>query len=523
LPAYDVLPCSRADLVRICESISKTHADIIEKKCHTDYWEEYFSTLKAKTIVVEYEYVDRDYLEDYSAYYVRCFPAYSRFCTRLHFFTLQFDEAAFSAMLEDPPSAAAGLQDSYLGFIVLKPLPRTFVGRTCLKTYDPDGGRRHYPIVRKCEANLFGIPLSVDSLPFQEQDHAVAACATSALWSVFQGTGRAFQHRIPSPVEITRAATDQRPLERFTDEGLNAEQISRAIRDVGLEPAALGVTNPFDLTGTAYAYLKGGVPLILGVTLLDFNATPPTKDGDHAVAITGYSLGHTSPTVDPRTQLCLLSSRVDGLYAHDDQVGPFARMKIDATPTTVSLDDDEDDEEIAATLSTSWLDDNDARGKIRAAPVYIVAPLYHKIRIPFEVVHDEVAATNRLLAALCPHASLLQQLPPLVWDIYLTTGSDLKMQIVRDQLLTGPELKSFLTTPLPRFVWRAHLAGSPGALLDVIIDATDIHQGELVSKVLHYDQRPALGISTLFSVMDAAQLAEFRREPGWKILKRLTP
>ena len=31
------------------------------------------------------------------------------------------------------------LQKNYLGFIVVKPLPSTVVGRTCLKTYDDDG------------------------------------------------------------------------------------------------------------------------------------------------------------------------------------------------------------------------------------------------------------------------------------------------------------------------------------------------------------------------------------------------
>ncbi len=65
------------------------------------------------------------------------------------------------------------LQDGYLGFIVVKPLPRTIIGRTCLKTYDSKGGTRHFPIVRRYPVHLFGIPLRVETLAFQEQDQAV--------------------------------------------------------------------------------------------------------------------------------------------------------------------------------------------------------------------------------------------------------------------------------------------------------------------------------------------------------------
>ena len=55
--------------------------------------------------------------------------------------------------------------------------------------------------------------LRVKSLSFQEQDHEVAACATSALWSIFHGTGKMFQHPILSPVEITKVAFEIMPLD----------------------------------------------------------------------------------------------------------------------------------------------------------------------------------------------------------------------------------------------------------------------------------------------------------------------
>jgi hypothetical protein len=53
----------------------------VERKLHAEYFREYFAEIEARTIVVEQEYVDHDFLEDFAAYYARCFASYSRYCT----------------------------------------------------------------------------------------------------------------------------------------------------------------------------------------------------------------------------------------------------------------------------------------------------------------------------------------------------------------------------------------------------------------------------------------------------------
>jgi hypothetical protein len=129
------------------------------------------------------------------------------------------------------------LQTHYIGFVVGRPLPEAVVGRTALKTFDADNGRRHFRATRRYVANLCGTSLYVDSLAFQEQDTVLAACATVSLWTAFHKTAELFQTEIPTPASITRSASQAihygRPI---PSSGLQIEEMCNAIRGLQLEP-----------------------------------------------------------------------------------------------------------------------------------------------------------------------------------------------------------------------------------------------------------------------------------------------
>jgi hypothetical protein len=57
-------------LVREC--FGSDFPDVMKKK-QVNYIFNYLKRFDAKTILLESDYVDRDYLEDYSRYYVKCF------------------------------------------------------------------------------------------------------------------------------------------------------------------------------------------------------------------------------------------------------------------------------------------------------------------------------------------------------------------------------------------------------------------------------------------------------------------
>jgi len=149
------------------------------------------------------EYIDRHFFDDFAAYYSMCFHSYPRLGTRLHFFAEAYDKnaaEAFRSSLNGPVEKMDGLTNvfgEYIGFLVIRPLPQTMIGRTCIKA--PQVLAEHVFIHRKYDAHLYGYKLRVKSLAFQEQDRTVSACATSALWTCFHKTKKVFGRRPISP------------------------------------------------------------------------------------------------------------------------------------------------------------------------------------------------------------------------------------------------------------------------------------------------------------------------------------
>lgn len=114
---FEVLDYSIEALERLLSAKSDASPEIVHEKLHSLYFQNYFDALKAKTIVVENEYIDRDFLEDFSGYYVRCFPAYQRKCSRLHFFSCSFSSHDFEQLLEQcqTENDAEHIKSAYLG------------------------------------------------------------------------------------------------------------------------------------------------------------------------------------------------------------------------------------------------------------------------------------------------------------------------------------------------------------------------------------------------------------------------
>lgn len=489
---YQVFPYSIETLKTLLAERSGAKDFVVEQKLHSYYFDSYFAAVKAKTIVVETDYIDKFFTDDYAGYYVRCFGGdYKRRCSRFHFFDIAFSERDLAYLLDGSKSKLSQekLNTAYCGFVVVKPLPKTFVGRTCLKTYPSLNGQRHYPITRQYSANLFGIKLEVSTLPFQEQDTVAAACATSALWSVFNGTATLFQHSIPSPLEITKAAKAGMPARTRTfpnENGLTAEEMAQAIRNVGMEPFSVSVRDNYITKSTLYAYLNGKVPVLMlgpsanandsenGLVLSDL--------GGHAIAATGYGLSSDRPT--PYGEGFLLrSSRINRIYAHDDQVGPFTSMYFENGPVVI------DPQNPAFNLDyLSVACGPDAKNKSGSVfiPQFLLIPLTTTIRIPFEVILNVVIDFDSIVEWFRSN-EFLSVNSRIEWDICLTSGNDYKAGIFDDIVDVPGSRHNVLTTHLPKFIWRATAYEEKRPLIDLLFDTTDVKQGSLLISAVPYD------------------------------------
>ncbi len=142
--SLEACPFTQQDLDR---ALSNTHADVtdVAARQHSNYLHGYLTQIGAGTLVVESPYTDADYLDGFTAYYAKCFANFQRSCKRLHVFrgsrALDIATKINSGTLsrEEPD----GLREDYLGFIVARPLPQAIIGRTALKTFDSDDGRRN--------------------------------------------------------------------------------------------------------------------------------------------------------------------------------------------------------------------------------------------------------------------------------------------------------------------------------------------------------------------------------------------
>jgi len=475
--------------------------------------------IAAKTAVIESEYIDRHYLEDYSEYYARCFSEHPRQCSRIHFFSHGFDITEFISAIKGENSRLIDkLEDSYIGFIVIRPLPHTFLARVCFIPYpELKNNHRKYTILTSPQSvSLFGISLKVETSAFLEQDKVVSACATSALWSLLSATGHINRETLPSPSSITKMATvspgtDART---FPTKGLNPADLMSVIQAQNMEPTRFPYLNIEEqlshLKSVAFSYLSNGIPFLLGGYLYELQTDEASGKerfvllGKHFVCVLGYALGEevgAHITDAPN----FLSSRLATLYVHDDRVGPFAKMSLELK-NFEGTEQYEDDKNLVG-LELGLLD---REAKVKFIPDTAIVGTNHKIRLSHEDVNATVLAFFQAINIVLKQVWFGENPPSGIspekvdsgrqcldgicegtWAIKLSDNSSLKSKVLRDVKLISYNgdinKESFLLTSLPKHLWLLSISTTEGDLItEVIFDATEVAQSTLLIGYLCY-------------------------------------
>jgi len=254
-----------SELVLLRDFSRTTILEFFPQCTSVEYLFEYLGELGAKSIVIEDRYVDRHFLDDYADYYSRTFNVPSAHCKRLHFFML--DAATLLEHLQTAHASAKGLREGgealtahYLGYVVRRPLDDASVGRTILRTYEPDSGRRNYTVVRDYDVHVMGLHLRVQGLAYQQQDGGAAVCASTALWSALQKVAKDEGERTPTPTNVTRAAGSPFP----TSHGLGDDEMARAIAALGYSADRFATIDNHPLFRAQVAsFLRSQLPVVL--------------------------------------------------------------------------------------------------------------------------------------------------------------------------------------------------------------------------------------------------------------------
>ena len=260
----------------------------------------YLDDLDANHIIVEKKYIDKDFRIDYSTFYSRCFHNYERECFRLHFFEGDKNPYSLIKKLLNPTENQKNYQENhqilnncYLGFIVIKPLPSHFIGKTVLKTYPKEDlkkeKKRYYNKLTNYKVSLCGISLEIKSVAFMEQDPSVAACATISIWVTLHKLKDLLFTKISPPSELTSIISKGvTGLGRtFPSEGFNVYQIMGFLNKCGFETMTMDTTQMSvnEIKRIIYAYSKFGLPVL---AILDMKRKSDV--GLHIVSILGHDL-----------------------------------------------------------------------------------------------------------------------------------------------------------------------------------------------------------------------------------------
>ena len=465
------------NLVKEC--FGSDFPDIFRKK-QIDYIYNYLKDLNAKSVLLEPDYVDKDYLEDFNNFYVKCFNNKGAMTARLHFFSDDLSHKELDDILISGDNIKK-IQDSYLGFTIIKPLVKNFIGKTCLKIYPSLISNKNKKIIsREYNVSLFGIPLVVNTIAFQEQDKVVSACATTSIWCSLHGNKNKNIRDIISCSEITKNAINHisGSQNNFPNKELSNKQMLRSLDMENLKHHLINTKDYdhdrfFDLVKT---YIDSDIPLILGATAYSINDNKLTELAGHAVTIIGYN--------DKEGK--------KALYIHDDRTGPYARSQI------VNLKSYFKEEKITNTwglvLNKKDSEKNWKKEHEILLPLNVIIATNKKVRLTSE---KPKATCNVIINSFESMLKVIGQdaidsfKGKLTYSITLKEISEIKKEILEKKIKNYIENKNklnFLTGSYARFQWVASFKFNEDEMFIITFDATDIMFGDAVSSVIIIDK-----------------------------------
>lgn len=398
-------------------------------------------------ILIEHDYVDKDYRSTFYNFYAKKGRRYRDDCVRLHFFDscVGFDKERTDLICSD---GQAG--DHYFGYIVLRPTIVATLGRSILSPRIRVGAQGQV-IQSRHRVHLLGHTLSVWGFPSMAQHIDIAVCAHISCWAILRHYSERFsQHREFLVHDVTKLAAPFDPGGLTPSLGLDIYEAERIFQAAGCFPIIVAKKSEHEpqFYAQLLAYLESGFPLFVAMEGIG-----------HAVVVVGYAW---RDTVDrPPHANSHVWSQVDSLLVVDDNQLPYVR---------VSLGEVE-----SGTYTTESFNS-------------FIVPLPEKIHYPAHAIEPFASQAQDVFLRLSSEKNLLRR-------YFITTISALRRYARESQSQMGDELVNLLMRlKTAQFIWVVEYAsgsqwGRGHIARRMIVDATASPRDEQPIWLMHDDQQ----------------------------------
>ena len=421
---------------------------------------------KCQSVIVEREYIDKDYRDTFSNFHAKRFSTPPSRCVRLHF----FEKPVTEVQLNDPESFFK--DNTYLGYSVIRPTRPNSIGRTFLSHHvrmDPDS---HLCLCTEM-VQVLGEKLEVRGFPFISQDADATVCAESSLWMILRYLSNRYSNYAETlPFQITKLASNHALGNRvFPSAGLYSWQLAEALRLRDVSPVIYSRAQFADdeFEHLLYTYIESGFPLL---TTID----------QHVFVSFGHSSDFGTIPAQELGKFRYTSCFNESLVICDDNCFPYQSLRKSAARKTGNCSD------------STFSEINE-----------FIVPLPEKVFLPAEAAQKAIEKVlNDPETGISKHSPSLSG-EDLTLRLFLTTGRALKSKL--SQRGMGNELVASLyrQIPLPHFIWVCEISVTSeyvsGLTIrgEVLWDATRNAYEPNGWLALHYPESLIVDIGSIFN------------------------
>jgi hypothetical protein len=291
---------------------------------------------KCKTILVENDYEDDEYVAEYDMFYKQVFFCDPKAkCKKLHFFSSMFTKDEFEKAQDKTLQESA---KSYLGYCTIRPEPyKTISDALVSQKLAIDSATRFvfFTCLAHKKFKLCNVELEVCGFPYLQQDGRIAVCAQAALSIIsqyfFLNKKIEKAYSAPAVTQTVSRSPNAQGQRHLPSNGLNIIQIRLAMEEMGFNPMAydFSLTRQEELMLTVhpeqiiYRFIESGIPVIIGIN---------TASQGHALVVVGHTFNpdywwsqvETLYYGIPKSGPYHLSTNwIQNFIVQDDNLGPY--------------------------------------------------------------------------------------------------------------------------------------------------------------------------------------------------------